>query len=371
MTFLDNPGSRLTPRSRLVERLLQQGTSGAPVQSFTQGLDRLGKVLVGSLLQRREERNEGAATQALLSGFQGGPLAGPTGEPGTAPGGLEGAIAATGALKDNPFASRLARRLTIAQAERDAARGDAEAASERVLRNALEVAGFKAENRPPKFGSEVPLPDEVAAQRIDIAQAGRPLNVGSIPPGFRLTSEGEMVRIPGSPAAIEAEQREEKVEKTRESKQRAAAIVVEDIDRVLEKVNDANFLFPVTGFGAGLQSQIAGTPATDTAALLNTIKANVGFDRLNEMRQNSPTGGALGQVSENENRLLQSVLGNVEQSQSEEQLRFNLERLREVFLDTIHGSGNRPEEEPAGLPGTQEELQKMSDDEVLKALGIR
>jgi len=42
------------------------------------------------------------------------------------------------------------------------------------------------------------------------------------------------------------------------------------------------------------------------------------------MRDNSPTGGALGQVSEFENRLLQSVRGSLDPNQSQDQLRNNL-----------------------------------------------
>ena len=48
------------------------------------------------------------------------------------------------------------------------------------------------------------------------------------------------------------------------------------------------------------------------------------------MRDNSPTGGALGQVSEWELVLLQSVLGSLEQAQTKEQFVYNLDRLQKV-----------------------------------------
>ncbi len=80
--------------------------------------------------------------------------------------------------------------------------------------------------------------------------------------------------------------------------------------------------------GSGL-AKIAGTPAYDLQANLATVKANIGFDRLQEMRDNSPTGGALGQVSEMENRLLQAVWGNLEQSQSKEQFIENLDLVEQ------------------------------------------
>ena len=61
---------------------------------------------------------------------------------------------------------------------------------------------------------------------------------------------------------------------------------------------------------------------------IETIKAIVGFEKLQAMRNASPTGGALGQVSEMENRLLQSTLGSMEIDQETNQLIANLRQVR-------------------------------------------
>ena len=68
---------------------------------------------------------------------------------------------------------------------------------------------------------------------------------------------------------------------------------------VAEGENDwVNPFDNVTGLiGAGL-SLIPGTPAYDTNAQIETVISSIGFDRLQRMRDESPTGGALGQVSE-------------------------------------------------------------------------
>jgi hypothetical protein len=42
---------------------------------------------------------------------------------------------------------------------------------------------------------------------------------------------------------------------------------------------------------------------------LKTIQSNVTIDTLRQMRQASPTGGALGNVSDFEDKMLQSVIG--------------------------------------------------------------
>lgn len=78
---------------------------------------------------------------------------------------------------------------------------------------------------------------------------------------------------------------------------------------------------------ASLLSAVPGTPAANLAATLDTIQATIGFDELQRLRDNSETGGALGQVSNIENLLLQAVWGNVQESQSPPQLRENLKAL--------------------------------------------
>ena len=79
--------------------------------------------------------------------------------------------------------------------------------------------------------------------------------------------------------------------------------------------------------------------ATDLQGTLDTIRANAGFDKLQEMRDNSPTGGAVGQVSNIELRGLQSAWGNIERSQSKEQLDRNLD----AFVKRYEGTMQRME----------------------------
>jgi len=53
------------------------------------------------------------------------------------------------------------------------------------------------------------------------------------------------------------------------------------------------------------------------------------------MRDESPTGGALGQVSELELITLQATLGSLDLNQSEEQLINNLERLTVIYTNML------------------------------------
>lgn len=171
---------------------------------------------------------------------------------------------------------------------------------------------------------------------------------GPIPPGFQLVQRDGTLRmevIPGGPADKKATGEQKKEDLRDAATGRAANIVLEDIGRIGKAV-EASFL-PATGIGASTLSSIPGTAAHDVAKLLDGIKANVAFDKLQQMREASPTGGALGAVSDREMALLQATLGSLEQSQSSQQFKENLGRLKTVYMDIIHGPGKWREAAPA------------------------
>jgi len=67
----------------------------------------------------------------------------------------------------------------------------------------------------------------------------------------------------------------------------------------------------------------------NSIANLETIKANIGFGALTKMREASKTGGALGQISDRENLLLQSILGSLDLKQEPEQFYENMRAVEE------------------------------------------
>lgn len=78
-----------------------------------------------------------------------------------------------------------------------------------------------------------------------------------------------------------------------------------------------------------------GSPAADLKANVDTLLANASFDRLQEMRANSPTGGALGSVTERELELLGATRAALARSQSPEQFKENVERLRSHYQRVV------------------------------------
>lgn len=164
-------------------------------------------------------------------------------------------------------------------------------------------------------------------------------------------------------AKLKAERAVTQPERERQQKQ-TADIVTQDIDRTLGKIT--TMPGRTTGVGGQVLSGIPGTEAHNVSKLLDTIKANAGFDQLNKMRQSSPTGGALGNVTERELALLQSTIGNLEQTQDEQQLGDNLRRVKNAWLDIIHGPGNGPPREKLTF-----QEQKPNVDALKKKYGLQ
>lgn len=110
---------------------------------------------------------------------------------------------------------------------------------------------------------------------------------------------------------------------------RAAADQIARVDSVMEEAELAidDIDGASTGLAGSVTRKIAGTPAFALARKIETIQANLSFDRIAEMRKNSPTGGALGQVSERELTLLGAAVVALDQANSEEEVRRSFEKV--------------------------------------------
>jgi hypothetical protein len=120
--------------------------------------------------------------------------------------------------------------------------------------------------------------------------------------------------------------------------QRAGAVATKEsqfklLDDVINEVKDQSSNWTTGFIGSGMR-KIPGTDAADMAANLDTLLAAAGFEKLQEMRNNSPTGGALGSVTERELALLQATWGSIQQPQSKEQFDKNLERFQKQVKES-------------------------------------
>lgn len=157
--------------------------------------------------------------------------------------------------------------------------------------------------------------------------------VGTIPQGFELFTDpksgGRSMRpIAGGPAALEQQQYNEKMSNRELNKATVGEdVVISNIDQAL-KLSDS---WLATGALGQMTRGIGGTPAAQLKALIDPIKANIGFDRLQQMRQDSPTGGALGQVAVQELDMLQATLGSLDPNAGPEILTRNIKLIKTLY----------------------------------------
>jgi len=154
------------------------------------------------------------------------------------------------------------------------------------------------------------------------------------------SGERVLADIPGGPAARQRE-REEKAETEKKNQRlQAGGIVLQNIERIFDRAQ--NTRQPIAGFFGPMATRIPGSAASDVQELINTMKSEIAFGRLQQMREASPTGAALGAVTENELKLLQSTIGSLEQRQGTPQFIDELKRIGNMYLDVVHGRGSGP-----------------------------
>lgn len=118
-----------------------------------------------------------------------------------------------------------------------------------------------------------------------------------------------------------------KYEEAKNAEAKVAAATA-SADRIINTVDEAMPLVGYTTAGLAGGLNIPGTQGRDLEEALKTIKANLGFDRLQQMRDASKTGGALGQVAVKELEALQASIASLDRGQSPEVLKRNLEDIK-------------------------------------------
>lgn len=168
-----------------------------------------------------------------------------------------------------------------------------------------------------------------------------PPQIGSIPPGYRVVYDANrlpvsMEVIPGSPEERKIQEAQQKGAAAAESTVTASTIVLDEVKSLRNMIKGQKTADPVTGTLGAIVGEKGGVLKAGSARAtaeerIKTIKANIGFDRLNQMRQESPTGGALGNITEQELAFLQSVLGSIDLGQKDDAILANLTRLDKIY----------------------------------------
>ena len=167
---------------------------------------------------------------------------------------------------------------------------------------------------------------------------------GPVPAGYeRFTDDAGVVRerlIPGSREEQKLMQEADQAKGRQEQLERAGGTVVQDIMRALNIVQENPAATGRTAAAMLMAPSIvrAETDVQAAKAFVESALSNVGLDTLQRMRENSPTGGALGQVPIQQQQRLEQVLGSLDLTQRKEVVEDNMKRVINIYMDIIHGS---------------------------------
>jgi hypothetical protein len=174
--------------------------------------------------------------------------------------------------------------------------------------------------------------------------------IGTIPPGYQAVQDPQTGRfrfepIEGGPVAEEQEAAVERDLARDVQRARAGSTVIQDLQRAVDLLPELGALAQEEGVIGGvtrrIQADIPGSVANRITQFTESALSNVGLDTLQQMRDNSPTGGALGQVPIQQQQRLEQVLGSLNINQPPSVLDANIKRVMNIYTDIIYGA---PEE---------------------------
>lgn len=169
--------------------------------------------------------------------------------------------------------------------------------------------------------------------------------IGGLGQGEALV-EGEeglqIVPIPGGEADQARQQALQQELGRQAQRERAGSTVIQDLQRALDLIPELGVIARGEGVLGGVtrqtQARVPGTVANRITQFTESALSNVGLDTLQQMRENSPKGGALGQVPIQQQTRLEQVLGSLKIDQPPDVLDANIKRVMNIYTDIIYGS---------------------------------
>lgn len=183
--------------------------------------------------------------------------------------------------------------------------------------------------------------------------------VGTIPQGYELftdpeTGDRSMRPVVGGP---------EDTSKADAKKEQNNSTATEVITSAAARAREAAAQREFGGFGQGVAAQLPWTDSAEVARQVEVLKSNAKVENLQAMRAASPTGGALGAVSDSENAMLAAKAGALDPS-SPTFLR-DLDDYERTLLRIVHGK----DAGDAIFQQTRQMQDGPTDDDLLKKYG--
>lgn len=189
-----------------------------------------------------------------------------------------------------------------------------------------------------------------------------PANVGAPPAGYQIKYDASgnpasMEPIPGSPAALEAEART-KMMGNQQSNKSTSSDVITNAARLAREAAQAPGL-PATGMIGGVLSGLPETNAAELRRQVGVLTSNATVENLNAMRAASPTGGALGSVTEKEGAMLAAKSGALDPNSPN--FSRDLEDYERTLLRVVHGQAKGDELFTQTRPSSNPDIQAAKD----------
>ena len=152
----------------------------------------------------------------------------------------------------------------------------------------------------------------------------------------RLRMERERLGLARQEAAGKAAEAGEKAKKYERAKQDSLDTLGRVFNQLTDVAKAARDGWATTGRAGAFVRALpdvmsAGSDAVDLDELIDTVDANNAFAALQEMRDNSPTGGALGQVAVQELEMLKKTITSLKTRQSKQQLMENIVKAKKEY----------------------------------------
>lgn len=183
---------------------------------------------------------------------------------------------------------------------------------------------------------------------------------GGVPAGWRVNVEtGEASPIPGGPVATEVDANAQKAERTQTQGALKLGTTLESLNLNIADIEDGGL--PVTGAigdlrRTGFGRALTGDGAVDFGNRSNQITDAAALAEIQNMRDNSPTGGAVGSLTDGERVALGNARTAMNASTSGPEYVRAAKAYRKLALDLAYGEG-KWELQPDGTA-----LPKASDD---------
>ena len=169
-----------------------------------------------------------------------------------------------------------------------------------------------------------------AAQQLTANVQMRGQDMARIPQGYRMTKEGTLEAIPGGPTTTPISPKEMQV---REAKFPQATSTLKSFESKsdqliadIERLKTHPGLKSITGIVYGRTPSVT-KEGREAQALYDKITAGLQFKELQDMRNASPTGGALGNVSNQEGQFLRQAAGALDRTQEASSVQAELDRI--------------------------------------------